>query len=213
VNAQPDPAAQSPPSVPVTQAAAEGRDLFPLVKGRRWHYDVEAVRGTGEPEKLTAVRSIQDTRAVAGVEYSRIVTEVTGGTLRVPEQLYRADAKGVFAAVQGAEGKELLVLPADPATQKAWKGEAKPSINQFSGGATLGETFKHADREYTGCVKVVLTMGIPEKSFFGGATEVPVRMERWFAPGIGLVREVRTVGQEGKANYLKTDSKLARVED
>jgi hypothetical protein len=62
--------------------------------------------------------------------------------------------------------------------------------------------------EFKECIHVSLTMTVIQRSLFGGQTEVPVRIDRWFAPGVGMVKEVREGGVEGKANYLKTVSTL-----
>lgn len=183
---------------------------FPLAPDSRWHYDIQVVRSSGEAQRLSAVKYVKDTRQIAGKHYVRIVTEVTGGTLRVPDQLYRVGTDGVYAAVQGAEGKEFLVLPTDPKTRNSWSGEARPAISRIAGQATTGETFRHGPTAFDNCIKVSLSMTILERSLFGGQAEVPVRLDRWFAPGVGLVRELRIVGTEGERNYLKLDSKLTQ---
>lgn len=182
-------------------------DYFPTANQGRWHYDVEVTRPGREAQKFSAVKYVKDTRQIGAKEYLRMVTEVSGGTLPVPDQFYRVEDRNVYAAVQGTEGKELLVLPADPRQQSTWRGEALPSIRRLSGSAALNQRFQHRSLEYD-CVKVSLVMTIVERGFFGGETEVPVRLDRWFAPHVGMVRELRVVGEEGKSNYLTTDSRL-----
>ena len=117
------------------------------------------------------------------------------------------DEDGVKAAVQGAEGKEILLLPSDPRSRKSWNAEAEPAIAGFSGEAAVDEVFQHRDHRYSACVKVSVKMTVVEKSVFG-RRETPVHLQRWFAPGIGMVRELRIVGEEGKSNYMKSDCKL-----
>jgi hypothetical protein len=184
-------------------------DYFPTARQGRWQYEVEITRPDKPALNFSADKYVKDTRQIGGKEYLRMVTEVTGGTLPVPDQFYRVENRSVYAAVQGTEGKELLVLPADPVQMSTWSGEAPPSIRRLSGSAMLHQRFQHGSREYD-CVKVSLTMTIVERGFLRGETEVPVRLDRWFAPGVGMVRELRIVGEEGKANYLKTDSKLTK---
>jgi hypothetical protein len=190
--------AESPPTT----------DYFPTPKQGRWHYDVEVSRPGKAAQKLSAVKYLKDSRQIGGKEYLRMVTEIVDGTLPVPDQFYRVENRNVYAAVQGTEGKELLVLPANPDEQNTWSGDALPSIRRLSGSATLRQRFQHRSHEFGDCVKVSLTMTIVERSFLGGESEVPVRLDRWFAPGVGMVRELRVVDEEGKSNHMVTDSKL-----
>jgi hypothetical protein len=190
--------------------ASSETTYFPLNAESSWHYEVEVCRSGRAVETLSAVKYVRESQQIGAKKYTRIATDVKGGALRVPDQFYRAAEGGVYAAVQGAEGKELLVLPADPRANGSWSGEALPSIIRFSAEASPGETYQHGALKFGDCHKVCLTMTVAETSFFGGKTETPVRLERWFAPGVGMVRELRIVGEEGKANYVKTDSKLIR---
>ena len=183
---------------------------FPLQSDCRWEYEVEVTRSDDTRQTFTAVKLVKGDRTMAGKPYIRVVTEVTGGSMRIPDQYYRIADDGVYAAVQGADGRELLVLPAQPEQRRSWQGEAKPAITELSGEAAADQKLTLAAREYTGCVRVSLTMIVVERSFFGGEKEVPVRLHRWFAPSVGMVREVRTVGEEGGSGYLKTDSRLVR---
>ncbi len=192
---------------PVSHSSGHLTDYFPLTSSSRWEYDVEIQGPTGTSQKLSAVKSVKDQRQIGTRQYARIATEVTGGSVRMPDQFYRVDENGVEAAVQGAEGKELLLLPKDPRSQKSWSGEAEPAIAGFSGEATVDEMFQHRDHRYDGCVKVSVRMTIVEKSVFG-RRETPVQLQRWYAPGIGMVRELRILGEEGKPNYMKSDCKL-----
>ena len=192
-------------------AARTAADYFPLALSSRWEYDVEIQGPTGTSRSLSAVKRVQDQRQIGIHQYIRIVTEITAGGLRVPDQFYRVDADGLKAAVQGAEGKELLLLPTDPRSQKSWSGEAEPAIARFSGEAAVDQVFQHRDRQYSGCVTVSIKMTVVEKSVFG-RRETPVQLQRWFAPGIGMVRELKIVGEEGKPNYMKSDCKLVRFQ-
>ncbi len=207
--------APQPSSAGASSAApaeiARGPDCyFPLQPENRWEYEVEVIRSDDPPQTFKAVKRVEGDREIAGKRYTKIVTDVTGGTLRIPDQHYRVAEDGVYAAVQGSEGQELLVLPARPDHKRSWRGEAKPAIINLSGEAVTGETFAHASNQFRDCVKVTLTMFVVERSFFGGEKTVPVQFERWFAPNVGMVREVRTVGQEGQTGYLRTDSRLVR---
>jgi len=187
-----------------------GRDpmYFPLTEGARWEYDVEVVRSGGAPRTLKATRIVRGEKEVDGKRYVKFVTETSGAGMRVPDQFYRASEQGIYAAVQGAEGKELLLLPRHPEDGHTWHGEAQPAITKLSGEVALGETFAYEALRFSDCVRVSLSMTIMERSFFGGEKEVPVRFVRWFAPGTGMVRELRIVAEEGDSGYLRMDSKL-----
>ena len=210
----PNPVSQSENSMhptndtqPTSAASGPSTDYFPLAAASRWEYDVEIVGPTGAVQKVSAVKSVKDSRQIGSHEYVRVATEVSGGNIRVPDQFYRVDQDGVRASVQGAVDKELLVLPADPRATRSWSGEAEPAVAGFSGETELDAKFQHRDHEFSGCVKVTVKMKIVEPSVFG-RRETPVQLQRWFAPGIGLVRELRILGEEGKSNYMKSDSKL-----
>ncbi len=183
---------------------------FPLDQGSCWEYDVELVQGSGPPKTFKATKTVRGEKEVGGRRYVRLVTDTTGGGMRIPDQLYRVCEQGVCAAVQGAEGKELLVLPANPRHGQSWRGEAEPAIIELSAETTLGETFAYEGSHFPGCVRVSLSMTVVERSFFGGEKKVPVRFIRWFAPGTGMVRELRIAGEEGAPGYLRTDSKLTK---
>ena len=216
-NVTPMPTATTPDVSRATTAATAASgpivlaDYFPLGDALRWRYDVEVVQGQRDVQRMTAERRIVGTRNVGERQYQRFVTDVTGGAARLPEQSYRIDATGVFAAVDGAPGKEMLILPADPDRTPSWSAEAMPAVALCSGTVMTGETVEYNQRRYEKCVKVVLAMTIIEKSFFGGQSRVPVRMERWFAPRLGMVREVRVVGEEGQAGAMRIESTLTEL--
>ena len=114
---------------------------------------------------------------------------------------------------KGLTAKRSSCCRPNPQAQRAWTGEALPAITRLSGEAVAGETFSHGSLEFRGCVKVSISMQVRETAFFARQGEVPVRLERWFAPGVGMVREVRTVSEESKPNYVKTDAKLAQFDE
>jgi hypothetical protein len=188
-------------------SAAQGQ-FFPLDDDLQWQYQVEITRTGREPQKVVATKSNKGTKRISGKEYVRVVTTTEPALPRgFPDQFYRLGSKGVYAAVQGASGAELLILPADPAALRSWTGKAPPAITELVGKATVNESYRCEDRLYEGCVKVSLTMKIVERSLFGQRT-VSVGMDRWFARGVGMVAEVREVGEKGKPNYVKTVSTL-----
>jgi len=195
----------------VSDSPESAAALFPLALQSRWHYEVDVSRSGGVTQTLSAVKYFRDSVEVAGKRYFRLATDVSGGALRVPNQLVRSAEEGVYTAVQGADGKELLVLPADPGTTKSWCGEAPPAITRFVGEATTDQTFEHGSLKFDRCVKVTLNMMVREISLLGRQRTIAVRMERWFAPGVGMVREVRIVGEEGKPEFLRTECRLTRL--
>ena len=179
-------------------------DYFPLGKGGQWQYEVVA-RRSGQVRTASATKEVAGTQSIGGRDYGRITTKVEPeGALgpAPPPQFYRVTKDGVYAAVQGAVGKELLVLPADPKSTRTWKGNALPAIKDLSGEATTGVTCDLGKQKYSGCIKVSLKMTVVVPRMFRSPLEVPVQMDRWFARGVGLVREVRDDG------VSHTESKL-----
>ena len=171
-------------------------DYLPLGTGDQWQYEVVA-RRSGQVRTASATKQVAGTRSIGGRDYYRITTGVEPeGVLgpAPPPQFYRVAKDGVYAAVQGAAGKELLVLPADPKSTRTWKGDALPAIKDLSGVASTGETCELGKQKYSDCVKVSLKMTVLVPRTFRSPLEVPVQIDRWFARGVGLVREVRDDG-------------------
>jgi hypothetical protein len=171
-------------------------DYFPLESDRRWEYRVRTTRGGRDLPEATARKFVKGTKQIGGKQYVKVATDFVR---EVPDQHYRLDARGVFAAVDGAPGEELLILPAKPESTRNWSGSGKPKITEFSGSATVNETCRCGDQVYQDCIKVSLKMTIiivQEPSLFsrGGEFPVSVRMNRWFAPGLGMVKEEREDG-------------------
>jgi hypothetical protein len=167
---------------------------FPLDDDRRWEYRVRVMHAGKDLPEATATKSVKGKREISGKQYVRVATEFAR---RVPDQYYRLDDRGVYAAVQGTPGEELLILPAEAETIGSWSGTAKPVFTKFSGSATVDETYRCGDQVFEDCIKVTLTMILVEKNLFS-QREVPVRFDRWFAPGVGMVAEVREVGDSDK---------------
>jgi hypothetical protein len=166
---------------------------FPLRVGAAWQY---AIRVTADDDQVVAEatvrKSVEGTRVIQGKEYMRLVTRtLAGAELRAPDQHYRVTDEGICAAVEGAAGQELLVFPRDPATNRGWTGAAPPVIKQITAKVQTDQEVQCGKARYSSCVYVDLDMSMRGGGFFGPA-QVPVRMERWFAPGVGLVRERRT---------------------
>jgi hypothetical protein len=208
-----DPARPQVAMVSAASADSSASDLlsryFPAEANATWEYQVQVFRSGREPQEAKATKSIAGTKTVAGKEYVRFVTE---SPLRAPDQLYRIDSDGVYAVVQGTEGKEMLVLPARPDIKKQWSGDAVPVIKGLKANAAMGEVCKTDAGEFKDCIHVAMEMTVVARTLFG-QSEDPVRFDRWFAPGVGMVKEIREGGVEGKANYLKTISTLTRWND
>ncbi len=126
-----------------------------------------------------------------GKEYFRLTTTTLSGTdTRAPDQHYRLTDEGVVAAVEGVAGKELLVFPANPESERSWSGEALPIIKQVNAAVTLGQHVTCGAEAFEDCVRVDLDLVMRGGGLFS-PRDVPVRIERWFAPGVGMVRERR----------------------
>lgn len=169
--------------------------FFPLSNGASWRYQLQVMDSNGETlSKAVVERRVDGTKTIDGKEYFRLVTTTVSGTdTRAPDQHYRVTNEGVVAAVEGVAGKELLVLPNDPGSKRSWSGEAPPIIKRVEASVTVGEQVACAAGVVRDCVRVDLDFVMRGAGFFG-PSEVPVRIERWFASGIGMVRERRIAG-------------------
>jgi hypothetical protein len=127
--------------------------------------------------------------------------------LRDADRHFRLGSEGVYAKVPRAAGKELLILPAEPDVTRSWSGKAKPTITVFSGTATTNETYRCNDGQvFEDCIKVTLKL---TQSL--GWSQMPARYDRWFAPGVGMVAEVREVGKPDNP-HTRLVSELTRTE-
>jgi hypothetical protein len=188
--------AMAPPmSNETTSAEALMWDFFPLSKGASWRYQLKVLDGNDETlSEATVERRVDGTKTIDGKDYFRLTTTTLSGTdTRAPDQHYRVTDEGVVAAVEGVAGKELLVLPKDPASTRNWTAEAPPVIKRVRASVTLGEQVACGEDIVPDCVRVELDIVMRGGGLFG-PSEVPVRIERWFASGIGMVRERRIAG-------------------
>ncbi len=188
--------AMAPPtSNETTSAEALMSDFFPLSKGASWRYQVKVLDSNDETlSESTVERRVDGTKTIDGKDYFRLTTTTLSGTdTRAPDQHYRVTDEGVVAAVEGVAGKELLVLPKDPASKRNWTAEAPPVIKRVKASATVGEQVACGKDIVPDCIRVELDIVMRGGGLFG-PSEVPVRIERWFASGIGMVRERRIAG-------------------
>lgn len=185
----------SPVSQGTTAPESLTSEFFPLVRGASWRYLVKVQDSNGETlSEATVERRVDGTKSIDGKDYFRLTTTTLSGTdTRAPDQHYRVTDEGVFAAVEGVAGKELLVLPGPPASNRSWSGEAPPVIKRVNASVKVGEQVAVGGDVVSDCVRVDLDIVMRGGGLFG-PSEVPVRIERWFASGIGMVRERRIAG-------------------
>ena len=180
---------------PATPAAAPVSSFFPLSDGASWRYELRVLDSDGKTLSEGVVeRRVDGRKTIGGKDYFRLTTTTLSGTdTRAPDQHYRVTDDGVVAAVEGVQGKELLVLPNDPGSKRKWSGEAPPIIKRVEAEVTVGEQVACGGSVVKDCVRVDLDFVMRGAGLFG-PSEVPVRIERWFASGIGMVRERRIAG-------------------
>ena len=169
--------------------------FFPIPDGAIWRYQLRILDGNGETlGEATVERRVEGTKAIDGREYARLTTTTLSGTnTRAPDQHYRVTEQGIVAAVDGVAGKELLVLPNDPASKQSWSGEAPPVIKSVNASVSVGEQVACGEGVINDCVRVDMDFVMRGAGLFA-PSEVPVRIQRWFASGIGMVRERRIAG-------------------
>jgi hypothetical protein len=164
-----------------------------LNEGASWRYGVKVYNADGEVvREATVEKCVEGSKSIDGKDYKRLTTKTLSGTnLRAPDQHYRHTGDGIFAAVEGVRGKELLVFPGDPDSQRSWTAAAPPVIKRVAAKVDVQAEVTCGEQVYQDCVYVDLDMVMRGGGFFS-PSEVPVRIERWFAPGVGMVRERRT---------------------
>jgi hypothetical protein len=184
---------------PVSDVSRSGETLaskyFPLVRGASWKYRLQVINEDNEVLSEAVVERVVDgTKTIEGKDYFRLATTTVSGTkMPAPDQHYRLTDEGVHAAVEGVKGKELLVFPSDPASKQSWSDEAPPIIKRVDAKVTVGEKVTCGANVFSDCIRVDLELLMRGGSFFS-PSEVTVRIERWFAPGVGMVRERRIAG-------------------
>ncbi len=179
--------------------AAAGQGLveqyFPLRPDASWHYRLRVTDGDGKlVAESTLAKTIRGTRELGGKQYWRVETEtLSGQDAGALPQHYRVTPAGVVAAVAGAPGKELLVFPSAPDSNQSWTDTAPPAIKRVVAKVSTDQEVPSGAGNYSSCIYVDLDMVMPGSGLFSPAA-VQVRIERWFAPGVGMVRERRTAG-------------------
>ena len=186
----------SPVSRETTTAESLTSEFFPLAKGASWRYLVKVQDGNGETlSEATVERRVDGTKTIDGKDYFRLTTTTLSGTdtTSAGSALPCDGRRSRLLAVEGVSGKELLVLPGIPASKRSWSGEAPPVIKRVEASVKVGEQVALGEDVVPDCVRVDLDIVMRGGGLFG-PSEVPVRIERWFASGIGMVRERRIAG-------------------
>lgn len=188
-----------------------GHPYFPLDEDAAWHYRVieRTTRATTEREfSQTALgaRRFGDERVPA-----RRTSDGTVYYYRLDEDGVKRVAKRLVVELEPQpDFPERLVLPSDAEPGAQWQNTTHPYVLErlVSDGVDMKRTYsvpmnytvEAVDETVTvpagtfeGCIRVTgeadLQMYVDGPS---GLSTIPLRMEEWYAPGVGLVRLVRT---------------------
>ncbi|HEV3409823.1 MAG TPA: hypothetical protein VG095_05990 [Chthoniobacterales bacterium] len=171
-----------------TAFAARAAGLVPTTPGTSWEYEVR--NGAQSSHRMIRLVGREE---IAGNELVRCETLEDGALLKT--ELIRIDERGV-ALHQRANGKTItfeppqVIVPAPPALGATWDvHDPNPGGEQF-------RRFRFAAEE---------DITVPAGKFRAWRIEceqpwpVSSRLQRWFAPGVGFVKEVEvTRGPSGR---------------
>ncbi|HVU85827.1 MAG TPA: hypothetical protein VHD36_00800 [Pirellulales bacterium] len=161
-------------------AETNDADYYPLKVGNQWTYDL-----TSDGEKSTLVVRIVKEEEVDGVMLYRLEAE-TDGEISVTEHL-RVTDEGVYRCRRnGAQIEPPLCVIKFPIKQgDNWEGEARVGREDFdiTGSTTLDEVEVPFGK--FSAAKVIITTS---------ENGMKIRSTDWFAPGVGMVKQVMRFG-------------------
>lgn len=164
---------------------ADERDLFPLKTGAKWVYDAAG-------QELTA--TVEGTAKVGEKDCLVVKKEWPGGSSK---EYYRVDDKGAFLCRIDAD--RTTEFPENPVPRLRF-GLKKGDTWEWKHDGQQGK-YEHQGEEEVEvpagkfkCVKVHVAATSGEMKY--GVT-------RWFAPGVGVVKEVMTRDGQDRVTQLK----------
>ncbi len=189
-----------------------GSEYFPLNKGMRWTYNLHINYGEkieGEKKQLTITNlgtkkfgknTYFVRRTSSGIDYYHNFDDqglFRVGLRTVVETKPRLDRERRYVLKQplavGTEWREisrpLLILRIYPFRVRVGKDAQVPMIYRIE---SLTETVTVPAGTFENCIKVVAEGSfVTYTDAVSGETEIPMRVEEWYAAGVGLVKQVR----------------------
>lgn len=193
---------------------------FPLQPGTRWVYEVHEKNAVTDQSRPLTIRAIDPVR-VEGRRYARRLAS-DGNEYWISQAEGALARVGVRRAIDSAplmDDKPRTVMQVPPAEGQWWEIESRPYIlervepfrERFSQDdskrivlhmkvASLDDTVEVPAGRFEKCLRVegngLLNVLADARV---GASEVPVTHTEWYAPGVGLVKLVRTEPLETQA--------------
>lgn len=188
-------------------------DYFPLGKGDRWTYAVTETNPLGTVERPMTIEDAGTADFEGLRHWRRRTSEGSEYWLRTEgPDLLRVATRTAVEFVPRADPISLKIMPIKPAVNDRWAIATVPYIleravpfrERFTHDeslrielqmhvASLDETVTVPAGTFEHCLRIdgETTLNILADARLG-ASEVPVTQSEWYAPGIGLVKLVRT---------------------
>lgn len=169
----------------VAAAPADAETIVPGAEGATWHYEVRDSSAGAQPAML--IQRINGSEVIGGNELLKF--ETVAGDAVVKTELVTIDDRGMLCHQRtGADGKAVILDPPQTIIPAPLKEGASWEVNDHvAGGGT--QRFIVAGEE-----EVIVAAGTFRA--FRARCEQPwpisTLTDRWYAPGTGLVKEVKT---------------------
>jgi hypothetical protein len=175
-------------------------DYFPLSVGNSWIYEAE-IEGTDSLR--TWKRKIERKEKIGAQEYAVLESLAEGSDESLVKEYCTKTPEGVIVAKRSYPDGEVsydppgldMKLPPQVGQQWEWKGTIKGKKAEYSFAVEKKEKIKAGEQEYD-CFKIVIK----------GSDETGERLEvsRWFASGIGMVKEESSLFRGTKEMKMNT---------
>lgn len=193
----------------LSACGSENASYFPDSAGFRWEYNIEKTTMAGNELQKYVVSNLPS-RNVDG-ETLHVQQSLTGTQI-----LYKNSDAGIsrigYLIREGAERKRvndnMLIFPANHDLNSTWEGVAttellymrhpeavnmslKATIPVKSKIVALDEKVKIAAGVFENCIRISTSGSeFTSSNDYIGRTLVEIKIDRWFAPGVGLVKSV-----------------------
>lgn len=186
---------------------------FPLQPGARWDYEVHEQNKVGAASHTLSIRNLDPVRHEDHRYARRLASDGNEYWLSLEaDVLTRVGVRSAIDAAPRMDDKPRTVMQLPPAAGQWWEVETRPYIlervepfrERFSQDdskrialhmkvAALDETVEVPAGRFEKCLKLEGTglLNVLADARIG-ASEVPITHTEWYAPGVGLVKLVRT---------------------
>lgn len=186
---------------------------FPLEPGARWDYEVREKNAVTELSRQLTIRNLDPIR-VEGNRYARRLASDGNEYWLAPADgaLTRVGVRRAIDSAPVMDDKPRMVMQLPPTDGQWWEVETRPYIlervepfrERFSQDeskrialhmrvASLDDTVEVPAGRFEKCLRLEGTALLHVLADARvGASEVPVTHTEWYAPGVGLVKLVRT---------------------